>query len=170
MRIRLAATAACLLLAGCAPAVSAPPPPSGTSIPSPPATSVLTPGESSTAAGLRDLQDLLPADFGGVEAHTFPVGQDMLARLAAELGVEDDDVQVAFASDHGPAFIQMFAMRVVGSTADQVADALTRTAYPAEAQPRVSSLRLADRDLAVIRDEALATQRGTFYVLSLPEQ
>ena len=43
----------------------------------------------------RPLQGLLPADFRGTEAHTFAVGQDMLARLAAVIGIRRHALEAA---------------------------------------------------------------------------
>lgn len=168
--------AVALLLAGCAQPVTVPGAATATatasSVPTaPPASAAAeTAAPSVEVEELRDLQELLPSDFGGVAAHTFAVGRDMLERLAADLGVEVADVQVAFASDHGPAFIQMFAIRVTGRSAQELAGALVRTAYPAEATPEVTTVRLAGRDLTAVHDEALGPQRGTFYLLPRPEQ
>lgn len=172
--MKLRVVVAALLLAGCAQPVTAPgattrtPAESGASPPS--STPAVTAAPSVQAEDLRELQELLPADFGGVEAHTFAVGHDMLERLATDLGVDPAEVQVAFASDHGPAFIQMFAIRVSGRSAQDLEQALTRTAYPTDATPEVSTVRLAGRELTVVSDQALGPQRGTFYLLPLPEQ
>ena len=72
----------------------------------------------------RPLQGLLPADFRGTEAHTFPVGQDMLARLAAAIGIRRRALEAAYASDHGPAFVQMYALRAAGHDPQELLDAL----------------------------------------------
>ncbi len=79
------------------------------------------------------LQGLLPADFRGTEAHTFPVGQDMLARLAAAIGIRRRALEAAYASDHGPAFVQMYALRAAGHDPQELLDALPQAAYPERA-------------------------------------
>jgi hypothetical protein len=113
----------------------------------------------------RPLQDLLPVDFRGVEAHTFPVGQEMLARLAAAIGIRRRALEAAYASDHGPAFVQMFALRVAGRQPQELLDALPAAAFP-NALPDAASIteqRLAGRRVTVISEPSAAATIGAFY-------
>jgi hypothetical protein len=115
----------------------------------------------------RPLQSLLPADFRGTEAHTFAVGQDMLARLAAAVGVRRRALEAAYASDHGPAFVQMFALRAPGQDPRELLDALTRAAYAAGAgSVTVEQRQLGDRRVTVISEPSLAASIGSFYAFS----
>jgi hypothetical protein len=137
----------------------------------PSATAVASGRESPVPSATKDtrpLQGLLPSDFGGAEAHTFAVGQDMLSQLADELSVAPAELEVAFASDHGTAFVQMYALRSAGHEADELMAALPAAAYPG-APPgsvTVSQERLAGRTVTVISDPAEAARIGTFYCLA----
>jgi hypothetical protein len=114
----------------------------------------------------RPLQGLLPVDFRGVEAHTFPVGQDMLARLATALGIRRRALEVAYASDHGPAFVQMYALRANGHEADELLDALAQAAYAgASGSVTVEERQLGDRRVTVISEPSQAVSIGSFYAL-----
>lgn len=115
----------------------------------------------------RPLQGLLPADFRGTEAHTFPVGQDMLARLAAAIGIRRRALETAYASDHGPAFVQMYAIRAAGHDPQELLDALPQAAYP-EAPAgsiTVEPDRLGDRAVTVISEPSEAGTIGSFHAL-----
>ena len=57
------------------------------------------------------LEAVLPRELDGVELHSFAVGEDILARLASRFGVVPDDLETAFASDHGARFLQMYAIQ-----------------------------------------------------------
>lgn len=115
----------------------------------------------------RPLQDLLPTDFRGVEAHTFPVGQDMLAQLATTIGIRRRALKAAYASDHGPAFVQMYALRVAGHDPHELLNALPQAAYP---NAPVGSItiepgQLGDREVTVISEPNEAGTIGSFYAL-----
>jgi hypothetical protein len=115
----------------------------------------------------RPLQELLPARFRGTEAHTFAVGQDLLARLATAIGIRRRALEAAYASDHGPAFVQMYALRAAGHGPQELLDALPKAAYPG-APPgsiRVEEGQLGDRLVTVISDPNEAGPIGSFYAL-----
>ncbi|HEX6473682.1 MAG TPA: hypothetical protein VF114_01180 [Candidatus Limnocylindria bacterium] len=113
----------------------------------------------------RPLQGLLPADFRGTDAHTFPVGQDMLARLAAALGIRRRALEAAYASDHGPAFVQMYALRAAGRDPQALLDALPQAAYPGvpASSITVEPGQLGDRQVTVISEPSQAATIGSFY-------
>lgn len=113
----------------------------------------------------RPLQNLLPAEFRGVEAHTFPVGQDMLERLALAIGIRRRALEVAYASDHGPAFVQMFAVRAPGGDPLELLEALPHAAYPDAADGAIIAARiqLGDHRVTAISDPSAASSIGSFY-------
>jgi hypothetical protein len=113
----------------------------------------------------RPLQSLLPADFRGVEAHTFPVGQEMLERLAAAIGIRRRRLEAAYASDHGPAFVQMYALRAAGHEPGELLEALPRAAYPnaVAGSVTIEVRRLGDRRVTVISEPSQAASIGSFY-------
>jgi len=115
----------------------------------------------------RPLQELLPADFRGTRAHTFPVGQDMLARLAAAISVRGRVLEAAYASDHGPAFVQMYALRAAGHEPQELLDALPQAAYPGAAAGSITVEldQLGDREVTIISEPGEAATIGTFYAL-----
>ncbi len=115
----------------------------------------------------RPLQGLLPADFRGTEAHTFPVGQEMLARLAAAIGIRRRALEAAYASDHGPAFVQMYALRAAGHDPQELLDALPQAAYPdaPAGSITVEPGQLGDRAVTVISEPNQAGTIGSFYAL-----
>ena len=53
----------------------------------------------------------------------------MLARLATAIGVRRRALEAAYASDHGPAFVQIFALRAAGHDPQELLDALPQAAY-----------------------------------------
>jgi hypothetical protein len=160
MVVTAAAVAACSTSA--TPGASAPTAPAVTATASPSATSASPTARPSVDE--RPLQDLLPADFRGVEAHTFPVGQEMLGRLATAIGVRRRALQAAYASDHGPAFVQMFALRVEGHDPQELLDALPQAAYAgAPGSVTVGSGRLGGRAVTVISEPTAAGTIGSFY-------
>jgi len=115
----------------------------------------------------RPLQGLLPGDFRGTEAHTFAVGQDMLARLATAVGIRRRALDAAYASDHGPAFVQMYALRAAGHDPQDLLAALPQAAYPkapAEAIT-VEPGRFGDRRVTVISEPSEVGTIGSFYAL-----
>ena len=128
----------------------------------PPVTSTPAPSPD-----VRDLRALLPSEFRGTEAHTFAVGTEMLARVASVLALRQDDLEAAFASDHGPAFVQMYALRAPGRSAQEIQAALSQAAYP-QADPSsvsVNSQQLGRRSVTVISHDPEADTIGTFYCL-----
>jgi hypothetical protein len=107
----------------------------------------------------------LPAELDGVELHTFAVGEDILARLAAALGVAPDELETAFASDHGARFLQMYAIRLSEATADALADAWGAVAYPADATDvTVADETLDGRTITVVDSPSTRSRLGTFYL------
>ena len=111
------------------------------------------------------LEAVLPRELDGVELHTFAVGEDILARLAAGLGVTPDELETAFASDHGARFLQMYAIRLRGATADALADGWSAAAYP----PDTSDVTVADetvdgRTITVVDSPSARSLLGTFYL------
>jgi hypothetical protein len=117
-------------------------------------------------ASPKALQSILPANIGTTELHTFPVGQDWLARLATTLGIELRDLKVAYASDHGAAFVQMYAMRAAGLDAARLLAALQAVAYPT-GEADVTSMMIAGRNVTVINQPETANRLGTFYAFAM---
>ena len=109
---------------------------------------------------------MLPARIGTTELHTFPVGQDWLARLATRLGMETGDLQVAYASDHGAAFVQMYAIRAKGIHAAELLAGLAMVAYPS-GKAEVSAKTIAGRSVTVINQPETANRLGTFYAFAV---
>ncbi|HET7521452.1 MAG TPA: hypothetical protein VFK61_07945 [Candidatus Limnocylindria bacterium] len=116
----------------------------------------------------RPLQSLLPSDFRGTEAHTFAVGEEMLAALADAVDARRPDLDVAFASDHGPAFVQMFAIRADGVDPMALLAALPAAAYRGAQADSISVTRggLGGHDLTVISQPEQAPRLGTFYAFA----
>jgi hypothetical protein len=147
------------------------------SLPAPAATPLATPsattrnemaGASPKAVptpDVRPLQALLPADFRGVEAHTFPVGQAMLDRLAAAIGIRRQALEAAYASDHGPAFVQMYALRAAGHDPRELLAVLPQAAFPdsADGSVTVEERQLGDRLVTEVSEPSQAATIGTFY-------
>jgi hypothetical protein len=105
---------------------------------------------------------MLPVRIGSTELHTFPVGQDWLARLASKLGIGTKSLAVAYASDHGAAFVQMYAIRVEGIDTARLLTGLAQVAYPS-GDVDLSSKLIAGRNVTVINQPATADRLGTFY-------
>ncbi len=123
------------------------------------------PSAEPSASEVTPIGAVLPSEIGGVELHTFPVGEDILARLAARLSVATDELEAAFASDHGARFVQMYAVRLPGTTADALADAWGAVAYP----PDVADVGIAEetmngRPIIVVDSPSTASRLGTFYL------
>lgn len=92
----------------------------------------------------------------------------MLARLVEEMEVGSAELEVAFASDHSAAFVQMYALRVAGHSADEILAALAPAAYP-DASPEsisVTQQTMGARTVTIIRQPDQAEQVGTFYCLA----
>jgi hypothetical protein len=143
-----------------------------------PSTPTVTPNASSPApadasptpqptSDERPLQGLLPAAFRGTEAHTFPVGQDMVARLAAAIGIRRRALKAAYASDHGPAFVQMYALRAADHDPQELLNALPQAAYPGAPAGAVTVEpgHLGDSAVTVISEPNEAGTIGSFYAL-----
>ena len=94
------------------------------------ATSAAEPSAEPSRHESPPLEALLPRELDGVELHTFAVGEDILARLASRFGVTPGELETAFASDHGARFLQMYAIRLPGTTADELAEGWSLVAYP----------------------------------------
>jgi hypothetical protein len=153
-----------LIIAGVAVLATSCSSPAASSAPSRPAD---TPPTASPTPDERPLQALLPSSFRGTPPHTFAVGEEMLERLRTALGVAPGALESAFASDHGPAFVQMYALRASGLSAPEMLAALPEAAYP-DAEPgsvMVSEAVLGTRNVTVITEPSAATTLGTYYCL-----
>jgi hypothetical protein len=123
------------------------------------------PSAESSTADVAPIEALLPRELDGVQLHTFAVGEDILARLSINLGVTPDELETAFASDHGARFLQMYAIRLRGTTADALADGWSAVAYP----PDTSDVAVADeevdgRTITVVDSPSTRSRLGTFYL------
>ena len=157
-----------IVLVACSVAAPAEPSQSPSAIATPSAS--VTPAASATAEDLPPLQAQLPSQLGGVELHTFAVGQDILDRLATHLGVEPEEVEAAYASEHGARFFQMYAIRLARSPASSLATAWAAVAYP----PDVTDVSVAEETLdgrvvTVVNAPSAAARLGTFYLLPRDE-
>jgi len=163
----IGALALTLALTGCAG-----PPGRSSSIPSPsPTPSVAAsvaesvPSTDPTTGAVPPLEVVLPRELDGVELHTFAVGEDILARLAAELDVTSDELETAFASDHGARFLQMYAIRVPGMTAAELAEGWSAVAYPPDVDDVVIGSETIDgAPIAVVDSPSTRSRLGTFYL------
>jgi hypothetical protein len=149
--------------------------PAGSSSPIPSATpsAVVTPSAALDAAASPEpsasatipLTAVLPSELNGIELHTFAVGEDILARLATQLGVARSELETAFASEHGARFLQMYAVRVRGATGVALADGWAAVAYPPEiGDVTVGDEMLAGRTITVVDSPSTAYRLGTFYL------
>ncbi len=114
---------------------------------------------------MADVADLLPTELDGLQAHTFAVAQDLVGRLAARVGTSVDQLETAYASEHGARFIQMIAIRAPGTPAERLLDLLPEVAYaaaPPEGQV-VETDVVAGTDVTVIHHPQLSARLGTFY-------
>lgn len=161
----LVAVLLAVALAGCAPVgdPSAPPSASPSSADSA-GTMPASPGS------VVPVGDLLPRELGGVELHTFAVGQDSVARLLAAVGATSPDLEIAYASDHGARFLQLYALRVSGVDGEILLEAFATAAYdPAAGMTDRSQEQIGDREVSVISQPASAQRIGTFYACLLGE-
>lgn len=111
------------------------------------------------------IESVLPTHLAGLELHTFEVGGDILARLAGAHGVAVDELETAFASEHGARFIQMYAIRLPGTSAASLAATWPEVAYPREVNDvEVGEETIEDRPITVVTSPSLAPQVGTFYL------
>jgi hypothetical protein len=163
--VRVLALILPIVLVACSVAAPAEPSrsPSATTTPSASATpaAAATPEEE-----LPPLQAQLPSELGGVELHTFAVGQDILDRLAAHLGVAPEGVETAYASEHGARFFQMYAVRLAGSPASSLATAWAAIAYPPDVTDVSVVAETSDgRAVTLVHAPSPAARLGTFYLL-----
>lgn len=108
---------------------------------------------------------LLPTQLGGVELHTFPVGAEIVDRLAARLGVPADDLETAFASEHGSRFLQMYAIRLGGTSAEALVSAWSAVAYPPEVgDVAITGETINGVSMTAVHSPSTASRLGTFYV------
>lgn len=154
-----------LLLAGCAAAPQSTPPEAA------PNSDIAVPRSvrPSTAAPETPppIDSMLPGTLGGVELHTFAVGQDILERLAARLAVAIDQFEVRYASEHGARFLQMYALRVPGTTGAQLVEAWVAVAYPPDVEDASSSEQsLAGKTVILVSAASAAARIGTFHIYS----
>lgn len=111
------------------------------------------------------IEAVLPRELDGVELHTFVVGEDILARLASRFGVVPDDLETAFASDHGARFLQMYAIRLAGKTADELTEGWSRVAYPPEADDvAIAGETIDGAPITVVDSPSTRSRLGTFYL------
>ena len=144
---------------------------------SPVATAVQVPTERPTASArpspaasepARPLAEELPTHLGEVELHTFETGRDLLGRLAAELDVPPQDLEVAYASEHGARFVEMYAIRLAGRSSAELAQALEPAAYIAR-DATVSADVIDGTAVTVIDSPSEGSQVGTSYLVVLDE-
>lgn len=149
----------CLLVAcSVTPAAPSTTGPTQTNRPSATASAIATAGEPAS------IGSALPVELSGVELHTFAVGEDVLLRLAEELGVAISDLEVAFASDHGARFVQMYALRLRGTDTGQLAATWAAVAFPPDiTEVSVSESTVADRMVTVVESAGLPSV-GTYYL------
>ena len=80
--------------------------------------------------------------------------------------METGDLQVAYASDHGAAFVQMYAIRAKGIHAAELLAGLAMVAYPS-GKAEVSAKTIAGRSVTVINQPETANRLGTFYAFAV---
>lgn len=128
--------------------------------PSPAASQQRAPSPSPTSV----LADLLPTSLDGVELHTFPVGGDLIDRLASTLGVELSAIEAAYASEHGARFFQTYALRVSGIDGPRLLEAFAASAYdPEEGEVTLAAANVGGRSVTVVTQSSTAARLGTFY-------
>ena len=165
------------LLASCTPAAIGPAAPSVQPVApsgsppggaSPSRTSPNAPGSPGSPGVVVTLQAQLPSEFDGAPAHTFATAPDLLVRLAALSGVDEADVEVAYASEHGVTFVQMYAVRIPELAAQELLELLPSAVYPGVAPPQVevTQQRLARRTVMVMHEVSAASRIGTFWALA----
>ena len=123
------------------------------------------PSAEPSTGEIASLEAVLPRELHGVDLHTFAVGEDILARLASRFGVVPDDLETAFASDHGARFLQMYAIRLPGKTADELAEGWSLVAYPPEADDvAIAGETIDGRPITVVDSPSTRSRLGTFYL------
>jgi hypothetical protein len=139
---------------------------------SPPASPLPTASVSSTptADESTPIETNLPTELGGVELHSFAVGQDILLRLADRLAVDATAFEAAYASEHGARFLQMYALRLPGTDGAALRTAWAEVAYPPDVTDVVVSEDDIEGRLVTVVDAPSARSRlGTFYLHSLDD-
>lgn len=110
------------------------------------------------------LAELLPTSLDGVELHTFPVGDDIIDRLASTLGVEPTVIEAAYASEHGARFFQTYALRVPAVDGHRLLEALAASVYdPADGEVTRVEAAVGGRSVTVVTQASTAARLGTFY-------
>jgi hypothetical protein len=138
---------------------------------SPSATDQLTAAAAATGEPTeRPLDALLPTELGGVQLHTFAVGQDNLQRLAARIGMGVGDLEVRYASEHGARFLQTYAIRAPGVAGSELAEAWAGVAYPPEVTDVGQTEQIiGDTEVRVSHAPSAGARLGTFYAFSAGE-
>lgn len=130
----------------------------------PPETPAAATSASASPSPPAPLSELLPRTLAGVELHTFAVGGDMLARLAATLGLEVSDVEVAFASEHGARFFQSYAVRAPAVEGVRLMNAFVNSAYDVgEGEVAVSEEVIGGKSVTVVLQPSTSARIGTYY-------
>ena len=126
---------------------------------------------SATVEGTRPpLDAMLPTELGGVELHTFAVGQDSLQRLASQVALDLADLDVRYASEHGARFLQMYAIRAPGVGGPELVDAWAAVAYPADITDVAHSEQvIGTTTVRVSHAPSAAARLGTYYAFSLDD-
>lgn len=142
--------------------------PAATSTIGPPAPSAAAtaraPASRAAAASGIAFDAVLPVMLGDVELHTFAVGQDIIERLAARLGIGVDEIEARFASDHGARFVQMYALQAPGVSGAQLLGAFSAAAYPPDASDvDVSEQQIAGKAVTVVTSPSTGARLGSFY-------
>ena len=129
-------------------------------------TAEAVPSAESSTTVVGPLEGVLPRELNGVELHTFAVGEDILGRLATRFGVAPDELETAFASEHGARFLQMYAIRLPGTTADELAEGWSLVAYPPEAASDVAIAgeTIGGTPITVVDSPSTRSRLGTFYL------
>ena len=113
---------------------------------------------------------MLPRQLGGVELHTFPVGQDSLQRLASEMAFDVTDLEARYASEHGARFLQMYAIRAPGVSGPDLVDAWAAAAYPADVPDAAHTDQvIGGTRVRVSHAPSAAARLGTYYAFTLDE-
>jgi len=125
----------------------------------------LVPSTEPSTTDATALEAALPRELDGVELHTFAVGEDILARLAIKFGVTPDELETAFASEHGARFLQMYAIRLSGKTADELAEGWSLVAYPPEVDDvAIAGETIDGAPITVVDSPSTRSRLGTFYL------
>jgi hypothetical protein len=124
-----------------------------------------SPSAESSATDVAPIEAVLPRELDGVQLHTFAVGEDILARLASRLGVTPDELETAFASEHGARFLQMYAIRLPGMTGAELAEGWSLVAYPPDtADVAIAGETIGDRPITVVDSPSTRSRLGTFFL------